>query len=408
MSNKYFFTVISLVGIVLLVCGLTSCGYSSNTTSNATSSKNYEDGVFEITPEFADIINKADYDYIDNFSDGFARVKKNGKFGLVNNNGEEVVPCIYRNVGNFSEGLAMVDNGKYGFVNSSGELVIPCIYDIVKNFSEGLACVTKYDERGLLYGIKEYFINKKGEEVIPHRDGLSYSSINGFSDGLIIVRKKGEKATDDPKYGYMNTKGELVSPCIYDSAEEFSYGLAKVKKAGKWGYINTNGEEVTPFIYDYESAKDFSDGLAAVSKVGKWGYINTKGEEIIPCVYGGAGSFSDGLAAVSKAGKWGYINTKGEEVIPCIYEVAYRFSDGLAKVRKEVGQWSYWGYVNTDGKEVIPCIYDQAGNIYKDGVGDFSEGLVVVEKDEICGFVNKDGKDTFFGPAYEELKKKKK
>ena len=94
---------------------------------------------------------------------------------------------------------------------------------------------------------------------------------------------------------------------------KFKEGFATVQKDGKFGYINTKGEQIVECKFD--SVSDFNEGLAAVLKDGKWGYINTKGEQAIECKFDVAWSFNEGLAAVLKDGKWGYINTKGYPVI---------------------------------------------------------------------------------------------
>ena len=53
----------------------------------------------------------------------------------------------------------------------------------------------------------------------------------------------------------------------YDEAQSFSEGLAAVKKGSKWGYIDTKGEVVIPFEYDV--AYVFNEGLAVVGKLSK-------------------------------------------------------------------------------------------------------------------------------------------
>ncbi|HLO36977.1 MAG TPA: WG repeat-containing protein, partial [Lacibacter sp.] len=37
---------------------------------------------------------------------------------------------------------------------------------------------------------------------------------------------------------------------LYDYVDEFAFGLAKVSKENKYGYVNTKGELVVPLIYD--------------------------------------------------------------------------------------------------------------------------------------------------------------
>ena len=46
--------------------------------------------------------------------------------------------------------------------------------------------------------------------------------------------------------GFINTKGEIVVPAVYSSAEDFSDGLALVGPLSKPYYINKYGEVVWP------------------------------------------------------------------------------------------------------------------------------------------------------------------
>lgn len=128
-----------------------------------------EDGdvVVELTPEFVAAVEK--YDELYSFSEGFAPVVKDGKFGCINSKGEEIVPCRYEWVFPFSEGFASVDmNGKTGFINTKGEETAPCIYDFIREFSEGIAIVQAKGKWGA--------INTEGKVVIP----IKYDSVGSF------------------------------------------------------------------------------------------------------------------------------------------------------------------------------------------------------------------------------------
>lgn len=65
-----------------------------------------------------------------------------------------VTSCKYNNIPNdaaryYSEGYAAVQkDGKWGFVDEAGQCVIPCQYDEVGDFSEGLAAVKDADHNG--------------------------------------------------------------------------------------------------------------------------------------------------------------------------------------------------------------------------------------------------------------------
>ena len=55
------------------------------------------------------------YDYASSFKNGFARVRKKWKYGIIDKTGKEVVECIYDDIQNFNEGLFVVEfDGKFG------------------------------------------------------------------------------------------------------------------------------------------------------------------------------------------------------------------------------------------------------------------------------------------------------
>jgi hypothetical protein len=136
------------------------------------------------------------YDEFSDFSDGLASVKKDGKWGVINKEGIEVIPIVYENQFAlfFSEGLARVrKKGYYGYVNKVGEEIIPCIYeDANYDFSEGFANVKKDGKWGI--------VNKEGKELIP----IIYDYAWPFSEGLASVKKDGKYGK---KIGTLKKKG---------------------------------------------------------------------------------------------------------------------------------------------------------------------------------------------------------
>ncbi len=299
------------------------------------------------------------YDWVDPFSEGLARTKKEEKWGYLNQKGQEIA-FIYDNVSGFNEGFANVEkNDKYGFINNRGQEIIPCIYDYAGSFSEGLAWVDKNSKHG--------FLNTIGQEVIP----CIYDYAGDYSEGLAAIVKNG-------KVGYINHDGEEVIPCKFDFDFEnadyffedlyFTESRAMVSQNGKWGFIDPTGKEITPYIYDY--AGPFSEGLAVVLKSNKIGYINQTGQEVIPFKYDHCDNlwryaFHEVLAAVCEKGKYHFINKKGESEIIGQYLDATPFSNGLAAVVVKNDNNGYWvsrecGYIDKEGNKTIPCVYDHS------------------------------------------------
>jgi hypothetical protein len=93
-------------------------------------------------PAASSIIIPAIYDETTGFAEstgGLAGVKKDGKWGFIDNSGTTKIPFKYEEAGFFSEGLAFVElNGKYGFINKTGATAIPCKYEQANTFSDVL------------------------------------------------------------------------------------------------------------------------------------------------------------------------------------------------------------------------------------------------------------------------------
>jgi hypothetical protein len=55
---------------------------------------------------------------------------------------------------------------------------------------------------------------------------------HSFTEGLAAV------TLDYWKYGYINSKGEMIIDAEFDDAQPFHDGMARVQLQGKWGYIS--------------------------------------------------------------------------------------------------------------------------------------------------------------------------
>lgn len=89
----------------------------------------------------------------DGVGEKYVMFSKNGKNGIVNKyTGQIVIPCIYEieYAGwTFNEGVIPVKkDGKFGYINESNQIIIPFIYDKAGAFSEGFAVVQRYGKYG--------------------------------------------------------------------------------------------------------------------------------------------------------------------------------------------------------------------------------------------------------------------
>lgn len=82
-------------------------------------------GYFYLNTAGQEIGKSAGYNVKYNFSDGYARIIQNGKWGFIDQSGKVVIDAQYEKAEDFSNGFAAVlSNGKWGYINKSGELII--------------------------------------------------------------------------------------------------------------------------------------------------------------------------------------------------------------------------------------------------------------------------------------------
>jgi hypothetical protein len=145
-------------------------------------------------------------------------------------------------------------------------------------------------------------------------------------------------------WGFVDRDGKLIIRPRFESAEQFSEGLAHVSECGRHGFINWQGDYM--IHPQYSQAHSFSEGLAAVVFSMKWGYIDHHDRYAVTPLYDDCGDFSEGLAAVLWRGRWGYIDKTGRFAISPRFDDARRFADGSAQVR--IGE--KWGRVSRTGE----------------------------------------------------------
>jgi hypothetical protein len=121
---------------------------------------------------------------------------------------------------------------------------------------------------------------------------------------------------------------------------------------GKVGFIDRTGKFVIEPQFD--SAHDFSEGLASVKAGKQSGYIDRLGKYVIePKFKGVARSFSEGLAAVyAGEHKFGFIDRTGEFAIEPRFGLPLDFRNGLAWVSIETSSGVKHGYIDKKGKFV--------------------------------------------------------
>lgn len=320
-----------------------------------------QDGSVLANPVYDVVVNENVLDA--QFYDDLARVSVNGKFSFISRDGNVKMSATeYQEVRHFNKGYAMVSkNGLYGMMNKEGDLIIPCIYKELSNIDPNGFFIGKtaedyyvllnedhdvvveaveiqnvfnqlylvkpdlisddefilYDQQGALMDVeltesfvehlfeelriplnKQYAINFQinlDEIITIHiydaKDQLVFTIFEGDYDGslhfiydeknTLYVMRQVSNWNDFLKEIYVDDGKEIIK-VTHDDVKQLFLDMVVAANDGKYGVVNRQRETVIPF--EYEDLLIFSDGIIAM-KDGKYGVISHKGEIIIPFLY---------------------------------------------------------------------------------------------------------------------------
>lgn len=267
------------------------------------------------------------YDWVSNPYNGAVIVQSGDLYGLANSQGSLVLPCIYDKVSLPYDNMAVVSKGdeiytvnlsnyrvaleKYNATDFTqlvdGRLaleidgsfyevnpmfgIIDTPYEAIGIYSNGFAAVQVDGKWGMKDTSDQWLLEPLFDNILTNDFGGAFyqnslfvaldGGIQLLSSGTLYdtVYEDAKPFTDqyyaavkmDGKWGFVNTQGELVIPCIYDDARSFSGYLAAVKSGDCWGYIGTQGEVAIDFLF--QEARDFYNKVAAVKQEDSYSFI---------------------------------------------------------------------------------------------------------------------------------------
>jgi hypothetical protein len=212
-------------------------------------------------------------DQVFSFYNGYARILRDGEYGLINKRGKVVIEPHFTFISDFNkDGIALAaDDGEILYIDSDGDVKLELGKSIsnARNFSEGLAAY--YDEG---WG----FINTDGEKEIRAKEG--WQAVSDFYNGYATYYEDGSWGVIDKEGGKV-IRAKYNFPIIFENGiavtaigEEDSRGRMKNLK---FGFINEKDEEIIDF--DFDIALPFVSDQTIV-KDGKYFYsIDKKGNQ---------------------------------------------------------------------------------------------------------------------------------
>lgn len=222
-----------------------------------------------------ELLTDYEYKYMIGVGDGIiTAMSLNDEYLFLNEEGEILFHGFYEDAKDFREGYAAIKkDGRWGFADKNGICVIDYQFEDVKNgFEEGYAAAKKDGKWG--------FIDTDGTCVIDYQfDDVK----KGFSEGYAAVKQNN-------KWGYIDQNGQYIIEPTYEDAGNFSEGLAavmnKIDRMKQWAYINSENEIVIDYkLYDISGGHlsivgEFHDGHAFVTDV-LYSLIDRQGNAIL-------------------------------------------------------------------------------------------------------------------------------
>ncbi len=351
------------------------------------------------------------------------KVEKNGKFGLIDLLGKELLPVEYDEItvlDGIENSIIIKKGDNIGLVNDTGSIIVECNYKEIKNlgdtYKDGYITVDNNGKYGVISATKRQILENKYEEVeqlalkeyyIVKEDGKT-KLINSKGETLIedgfdeikSATTNGIIFTKDNLYGEMNISGEITLETQYQDLKEANDGIYIAKQNDKYGIIDNMGNIQIPYEYqgitynekaklffaeDAEYKTSIIDGQYNVKATGILSDVNTDEEYIRMRIndeykyYNLNGEEISNIQALKKNtiflskkdGKYGYVDKKGNSVTEFIYDDATEQNEyGYAAVKKD----GLWGSIDKAGKEIIEPKYNLENNLKIDFIGKWHLG----------------------------------
>lgn len=203
-------------------------------------------------------------------SNGTIFVESDGKFALFSNTGEKLTDFVYEELlanNNYSNNddsgvIIAKKEGKYGYLNQSGDEIIPCGFEESNRFEGKYVVLQKLCSHNSAYKY-DYFVYDNTGVII-------YNSHHGGELGGHLYLTS--DANDRSQVINLKTKKVMHQGSMYGFDGEY----VKYGKVNKIGYLDSDGNVMIKPQYDY--AYNFENGKVEVGKEGKVMLINENNE----------------------------------------------------------------------------------------------------------------------------------
>ena len=314
-------------------------------------------------------------------SEGFGYVIRNRRTGLVNQCGEEILPCQFKSIYPLSNGCFLVDEdglwrifrgASIDKVKKDDVIIRHTLNDnfvsvTIKREAESVIMIVSKDGQIKLVDAIGDFEGKTASLTLK---GRWKSGESWFSGGYWHYEKKSYQPGENRLFSF---NGYILK----ETADLKRDVIPSVAFTGGGGLLNKEFTPISPF--DYSALSMIDDDNVKVKKERLYGLICRNKEtgmfeERIPCLYDNLDLSSFGYIKVCKGNRWGVVNQNNEIVVPIAYDSIGEITETKLSVKKD----SHVGACNKNGKEIIEDRKPFAANLE---IGKFFEKYGIIDAD---------------------------
>ena len=294
------------------------------------------------------------YGQVENYREGFARIRKDQVYGFLDLCGNEVVICQYERAEPFNLGKALVKRVDWFLVDGDG------------NESEALENIA--DAKALKQGVSWVQMTNKKQALIDNNYATTKVSLSQYYDAIDSFYKKDVfRVRNGKKMGLIGFDGKTIFDAIYDNIEPTNLaGVYRISQNKGVGLLDTTWSIRTGPTH--ESIGDFNEfGIAVVKEKRGFAFINSKNYKTSK-FYNYVSDYNEfGVSTMRNEGNlYGLIDTNLNVIVaPKYTSIGYFNELGLAPACYADGKC---GFIKYDGKEQIKANYEAVGNFNNYGL----------------------------------------
>ncbi|MBE6931858.1 MAG: hypothetical protein E7464_00540, partial [Ruminococcaceae bacterium] len=324
-----------------------------------------------------------EYDVLEFVGDYTLLAKKNGVYSLIDVKGNRLKDLsAYSEIINYTgildrDRMKVEKNGLWGMVDGQGNEILPCIYTSLEP--------QNYGELGIYYTAKKmdgwHYISENGADI-PMGEFISTLNISPLTDKLFSSRSWGSLPDG---FTILNSTGNQLLTDYYEDLLHKNHRIVLSDQS-----LYSAAKPKTGVIYDEKLTKVLEFSAADTVEINEDRIVIRKGSDLMFYTLDGkhchtlqdvTSSYTlQRIMYIRKGNSYAIADTTGKLVTDFVYsEIRTCGADGILAAKKD----GYWHMINANGENVLPYpllevpdFSPHDGNYYSDYVSNGKTGFV--------------------------------